>query len=58
MNADDVLAAMKSLIELNYARWQEHAEPVKPDSQEAGLMIAEAMNAALKGAIDERKKLS
>lgn len=58
MNANDVLAAMKALVALNYARWQRHAEPVKPNSKEAELMIVEAMNEALKAAIDERKNLS
>lgn len=58
VNRDDVIAAMRSLVQLNYDRWQEHAEPVKPATEEADLMIAEALNSVLKSVIDERKKLS
>lgn len=56
MNAEDVELAIRKAIALSYERWSETGEPVRPDSKEAEILVAEALTAVLQDAIEKRKK--
>lgn len=56
MNSEDVELAIRMAIELCYVHWDQHGEPVRPNSKEAEILVAEALTGVLTAAIEKRKK--
>jgi hypothetical protein len=56
MHTEDIVCIVKTALGLSYDEWKKNGEPVRPESDEEALLIAQAMIAVLDDMIAQRKK--